>query len=72
MDRWHSDKIANAYNQKYLIEDGFELINDAFLVPIGPVSHYDDFNIRVHVFLCIIGMLFTDIWHGCANISVLV
>lgn len=58
MDMWHSDKIIKTYNQKYLVEDDFKLLNDAFLVPIGPVNHRKDFNIRMHVFLCIIGMLF--------------
>ena len=55
---WHSKKIAKAYNQKYLVEDDFKLLNDHLLVSIGPVHHHTDFNIRAHVFLCIIGMLF--------------
>ena len=58
LDRWHSDKIVKTYNQKYLVEDDFKLLNDAFLVPIGPVNHNKDFNIRMHVFLCVVGMLF--------------
>jgi len=58
MSRWHSKKIARTYNKKYLVEDDFKLLNDAFLVPIGPINHTEDFNIRVHIFLCIIGMLF--------------
>lgn len=58
MDTWHSDKIIKTYNQKYLIEDDFKLLNDAFLVPIGAVNHRKDFNIRMHVFLYIIGMPF--------------
>ncbi|MGP8320409.1 MAG: IS1634 family transposase, partial [Methanosarcinaceae archaeon] len=55
---WHSKKIAKAYNQKYLVEDDFKLLNDHLLISIGPVHHHTDFNIRAHVFLCIIGMLF--------------
>jgi len=58
MDRWHSKRIVKTYNQKYLVEDDFKLLNDAFLVPIGPINHHKDFNIRVHIFLCIIGLLF--------------
>ena len=58
MDRWHSKKIVRTYNKKYIVEDDFKLLNDAFLVPIGPINHRKDFNIRVHIFLCIIGMLF--------------
>lgn len=43
---------------KYLVEDDFKLLSDVFLVPIGPIHHHKDFNIRAHIFLCIIGMLF--------------
>jgi len=58
MHTWHSKKIAKTYNQKYLVEDDFKLLNDVLLVPIGPINHHKDFNIRTHIFLCIIGMIF--------------
>ena len=60
-------KIANTYNRKYIVEDDFKVPNDALLVPIGSVNHHKDFNIRTHVFLCILGMLFIDIYHGNVN-----
>jgi len=55
---WHSTKIAQTYNQKYLVEDDFKLLNNVLLVPIGPINHHTDFNIRAHIFLCITGMIF--------------
>jgi len=55
---WHSKKIAKTYNQKYLVEDDFKLLNNVLLVPVGPIHHHTDFNIRAHIFLCIIGMIF--------------
>ena len=58
MHTWHSEKIAKTYNQKYLVEDDFKLLNDVLLVPVGPINHHKDFNIRTHIFLCIIGMIF--------------
>jgi len=58
MHIWQSKKIAKIYNQKYLIENAFNLLNDHLLVPVGPVNHHKDFNIRSHIFLCITGMLF--------------
>ena len=58
MHTWHSEKIAKTYNQKYLVEDDFKLLNDVLLVPVGPINHHKDFNIRAHIFLCIIGMVF--------------
>ncbi|MBN2487546.1 MAG: hypothetical protein JXA98_00810 [Methanosarcinaceae archaeon] len=27
-------------------------------MPAGPLNHHKDFNIRAHIFLCIMGMLF--------------
>ncbi len=40
------------------MEDDFKLLNDELLVPVGPIYHTKDFNIRVHVFLAIVGLLF--------------
>ena len=58
MHTWHSEKIAKTYNQKYLVEDDFKLLNDVHLVPVGPINHCKDFNIRAHIFLFVIGMIF--------------
>src|SRR5659263_347565 len=58
ISEWHSKKIVQTYNNKYLVEDDFKLLNDELLVPIGPIYHRKDFNIRVHVFLAIVGLLF--------------
>ena len=55
---WHSKKIAKTYNQKYLVEDDFKLLNDVLLVPVGPINHHKDFNIRAHIFISVIGMIF--------------
>ena len=57
-DKWHSKKIAKTYNQKYLVEDDFKILNDAFIIPIGPINHNKDSNIKTHIFLCMVGMLF--------------
>jgi transposase len=57
-NEWHSKKIVQTYNNKYLVEDDFKLLNDELLVPIGPIYHTKDFNIRVHVFLAVMGLLF--------------
>ncbi|MEA1905556.1 MAG: IS1634 family transposase [Euryarchaeota archaeon] len=58
MHIWHSKKIAKTYNQKYLARDDFKLLNNVLLVPIGPINHHKDFNIRTHIFLCVVGMIF--------------
>ena len=55
---WHTKKIVKTYNSKNLVEDDFKLLNDHLLVPVGPVYHHKDENIRVHVFLAMVGLLF--------------
>ncbi len=50
--------LDSLYNQKYLVEDDFKLLNDVLLVPVGPINHHKDFNIRAHIFLYVIGMIF--------------
>ncbi|RZN13823.1 MAG: hypothetical protein EF812_06890 [Methanosarcinales archaeon] len=35
-----------------------KLLNDVLLVPVGPINHHKDFNIRAHIFLCVVGMIF--------------
>jgi transposase len=57
-EKWHTKKIVKTYNSKSLVEDDFKLLNDQLLVPVGPVYHHKDENIRVHVFLAMIGLLF--------------
>jgi transposase len=56
--KWHTKKIVKTYNSKNLVEDDFKLLNDHLLVPVGPVYHHKDENIRVHVFLAMVGLLF--------------
>lgn len=58
LKHWHSKRIAKTYNSKYLVEEDFKLMNDVLLVSIGPINHYTDDMIRVHVFSCVMGMLF--------------
>lgn len=55
---WSPKKIAKAYNQKAELEDDFKLFKGKLLIPVVPVFHQEDEPIKVHVFLCVLGMLF--------------
>lgn len=55
---WSPKKIAKAYNRKSELEDDFKLFKGKLLIPVVPVFHQDDDPIKVHVFLCVLGMLF--------------
>lgn len=43
------------------LKKDFKLLNDHLFVPVGPMYHHKDKNIKVHVFLSIIGLFSTDI-----------
>ncbi len=58
MHPWHSKKIAKTYNSKYLVEDDFKWFNDTALISMKPIFARLDKSVRVHVFLCVMGMLF--------------
>jgi transposase len=58
MDEWSPEKIAKTYNRKTFIEDDFHWLTDKLLIPLTPVWLRKDEHIRVHVFLCVIGLLF--------------
>lgn len=50
--------IAQTYFAKDIVEKDFEFLKDKFLIPVPPFYVRKDGRIRVHVFLCVTGMLF--------------
>ena len=58
MEDWPPEKVAQTYNRKAFIEQDFHWLKDKLLIPITPIWHRKDGNIRVHVFLCILGLFF--------------
>ena len=55
---WPAEKVAKTYNRKAFIEQDFHWLKDKLLIPITPIWHRKDVNIRVHVFLCVLGLFF--------------
>lgn len=55
---WPMDKVAMTYNRKVFIENDFHWLKDKLLIPVTPIWHRRDDNIRAHVFLCVMGLLF--------------
>jgi transposase len=53
-----SADIARTYFGKNLVEEDFKFLKDKLLIPVPPIFMRKDGRIRVHVFLCVIGMLF--------------
>jgi transposase len=50
--------IARTYFAKNLVEEDFKFLKDKLLIPVPPFFMRKDGRIRVHVFLCVMGMLF--------------
>jgi len=55
---WSSEQIVKTYNSKYLLENNFKWLKDKLLIPVTPIYVWTDESIRVHVFLCVVGLLF--------------
>ena len=53
-----SADIARTYFAKNLVEEDFKFLKDKLLIPVPPFFMRKDSRIRVHVFLCVMGMLF--------------
>lgn len=50
--------IAQTYFAKDIVEKDFEFLKDKFLISVPPFYVRKDRRIRVHVFLCVMGMVF--------------
>ena len=55
---WSSKRIAKTYNSKQKVEDDFKWFNDTALISMKPFFSRLDCPVRVHVFLCVMAMLF--------------
>lgn len=55
---WTSEQIVKTYNSKWSLENDFKWLKDKLLIPIAPIYVRTDESIRVHVFLCVVGLLF--------------
>ena len=57
---WKTEKIVKTYHRKWVLEEDFKWMHQKILLPVTPVFHHADSEqrIRVHVFLCVVGMVF--------------
>jgi transposase len=55
---WSTADISKAYDSKYILEDDFACFKGKTTVHLTPVEMRKDNRIRVHVELCVWGMLF--------------
>ena len=55
---WSDEQIVRAYYARSGMEEEFHVLKDVLLMPVMPIFHRLDKRIRVHAFLCVVGLLF--------------
>ena len=57
---WSTKRIVKTYHGKYIIEEDFKWLHQRLLLSVGPIYHHSksENRIKVHMFLCVIGMIF--------------
>ncbi|MGI0055606.1 MAG: IS1634 family transposase [Thermoplasmata archaeon] len=55
---WSDGKIVRTYYARSGMEEEFHILKDVLLMPVMPIFHRLDKRIRVHAFLCVVGLLF--------------
>ncbi len=54
---WSDEKIARTYFARSGMEEDYHVLKDVLLFPVMPIYHRLDQRIRVHTFLCVMGLL---------------
>ena len=55
---WTDGQIVRTYFARSGMEEEFHVLKDVLLLPVMPIFHRRDERIRVHAFLCVVGLLF--------------
>ncbi|MBA2769090.1 MAG: IS1634 family transposase [Sporichthyaceae bacterium] len=55
-DDWTTADVVAAYRSQNEVESGFRQMKDPHLVSFGPMHHWTDSKIRVHVFYCVLAL----------------
>ncbi len=55
---WSEEQIVRTYFARSGMEEEFHVLKDVLLMPVMPIFHRLDKRIRVHAFLCVVGLLF--------------
>ncbi|MDN5780358.1 MAG: IS1634 family transposase [Humibacillus sp.] len=55
-DTWTVAQVVAAYRSQNEVESGFRQMKDPHVVSFGPMHHWTDSKIRVHVFYCVLAL----------------
>lgn len=60
-DDWETEEIIKAYHEQDSIEKIFRDTKDAEHFSMRPIYHWTDQKIRVHIFICLLGLTLTTV-----------
>lgn len=55
-DQWSTAEVVAAYRSQSEVESSFRQMKDPHVVSFGPMHHWTDSKIRVHVFYCVLAL----------------
>lgn len=55
-DTWTCAEVVAGYRSQNQVESGFRQMKDPQVVSFGPLRHWTDSKIRVHVFYCVLAL----------------
>ena len=55
-DEWSTAEVVAGYRSQSEVEAGFRQMKDPHVVSFGPMRHWTDSKIRVHVFYCVLAL----------------
>jgi hypothetical protein len=55
-EAWTTAEVVAAYRSQNEVESGFRQMKDPHVVSFGPMHHWTDSKIRVHVFYCVLAL----------------
>ena len=66
-DEWPVADVVAAYRSQSEVESGFRQMKDPHVVSFGPMHHWTDSKIRVHVFSCVLALTIAHLMRRQAN-----
>jgi len=66
-DDWPTADVVAAYRSQSEVESGFRQMKDPHVVSFGPMHHWTDSKIRVHVFYCVLALTIAHLMRRQAN-----
>lgn len=57
LEEWSTEKIAQTYNSKVIVEEDFKTLKNKLLIPVKPIYSRLDNRLKAHIFVCILSLI---------------